>query len=229
MPQVTIDSSEKINSLFTSISKNIAKPDDVWAGQMKSMEDSFNKFQLTNEQVGEILSQVHIASGQYITDIAMRAAMEANKLAIEQPEREQRILLLREQVEVAKQEAAIAKEKLGIMRIDLQIKGQELEVAKEELKIKKEGLVKIKAEVGLINEKVKTEKEMPNKVKGDIAYVKRQKDAYDDNLIVKTAEFQSSIASYAVNAGSNKTAGDVIKNFNITLAELKRRSNYDRQ
>lgn len=50
----------------------------------------------------------------------------------------------------------------------------------------------------------------------------RQIQGYDDNLMVKMAEFQSGLASFAVNSGSD-TAQDTIDRLNLLLIEIEKR------
>ena len=55
--------------------------------------------------------------------------------------------------------------------------------------------------------------------------VKRQKEGYGDNMLVKAGEFEGGLASFAINsAPDNSTTGGIINNFNGTIGQIKGRA-----
>ena len=82
---------------------------------------------------------------------------------------------------------------------------------------------KLDKEIELIGKQIIRETNQANLILAQKALIERQEDGYDDNLIVKSAEFEGGLASFAVNANSD-TAQAAIDKFVATIAQLKLRA-----
>ncbi len=227
---------DNIDQVFRGYLKDISNgmidEQSSYDKQLKNIDEQFLRYGLTNEQMATLLSEINGKATQYITQYANASALELVRLQINQPLLEAEILLKEKELEL-KDKDLLIKDK------ELAIKEQELALAEKELEIKEKELVKIDAEVILITNQAATELQKARLIQAQTmteAYqqslievqtrlVNRQVDGYGDNLLVKAAEFQGGLASFAVNSGSD-TANSAIANFNQSVAMLITRSNY---
>ena len=84
-------------------------------------------------------------------------------------------------------------------------------------------ILKINAEIALVEAQTAQAVKPGQLIDAQPALIERQSDGYDDNLIVKAAEFEGGLASFAVNADS-LSAQDAIDKFNATILQIKARA-----
>ncbi len=157
-------------------------------------------------------------------------------LAQEQLKLDAEILLIEAQIaklelENGLIEAQISKMGKEELLIDQQISKMDKEedlIDQQIVKMNDEILL-LKAEVEKMEEQISLIKAQTEQAQNQAALIIKQGDlidrqevGYDDNLIVKSAEYEGGLASFAVNAGSDDAQG-AIDNFVATIAQLKAR------
>jgi len=104
------------------------------------------------------------------------------------------------------------------------IDGQQKEEINEKNKAKIDAeILNIDEKTILIKKQQNTEDAQTLLVNKQTALVQRQERGYGDNMLIKAAEFEGSLASFAVNAGSD-SAQDTIEKFNTTVSSVKGRA-----
>jgi len=166
------------------------------------IEQLMQEYGFTNVEKSEILARMTETSTNFINQYATSGAMELIK--------EEKSTEL-----IQSQKDKIAAE---IRLIEAQVKLTECQV---ETCIEKRKLIPI--EIEKIEAEVDDIKARQILTKAQIELIKRQTQNYDDNLLVKSAEFQGGLASYSVNAAA-KNSQDAINAFLTTIAEVKGRS-----
>jgi len=222
-----------------NISNKMIDENSSFAKQLKDIETQKIKFGLTNEQYAQALTQIHIEATKTITQFANNSAMELLKIEVNQPlldaelalkekdleVKDKDLELKNKELELKDKELEIKDKELEMISKELEIKDQELLIAKEKLKLMEEQIIEIQAKVGLIEAQILTELRQQEMTTAQIALVNRQVDGYADNLLIKAAEFEGSLASFAVNsAPTNSTTNAAIAAFRKTITEIKSRT-----
>ncbi len=232
---------ETIEETFLKYRKDISgkmtDENSVVQSQINTMERQFREFGLTKEQLTKIIAEISVTAIKYIDSDANRTAIALLEIEQKAPLIEAQIKLAETQAEIALQELEIKKQELlikekelelkdkelALMDKELQLKDKELLMMAEEIKLKQQQVKESAAKVKLIEAQVVTEGKQQGMITAQTALVARQTRGYGDNLLIKAAEFQGGLASFAVNAGSD-TAGTAIKNFSDTISQIKQRA-----
>lgn len=212
------------------ISAKMVSEDSVFTAQMEEIVNRKLEFGLTNEQFAEVSSKVHTAATQFITQYANSSALELVKLDIQQPLLDAQIAIAEKDLELKDKELEIKDKDLELKDKDLELKDKELELADKEIAIKEEELqlmyqkiAESEQKILLMQQQTITETKQQGMILAQTGLVTRQTVGYDDNLYVKAGEFQGSLASFAVNAGSDD-AQSSINNFLTTISQIKARA-----
>lgn len=158
----------------------------------------------------------------------------------------QDILIKAEDIKIKQAELKIKEKDLLIKDKELEISEKkielmtaQIEVAREEIKIKQQELILVRAKAALANAQAATEtyhgpllsaqaateRERAGLTRAQEALTTRQKAGYGDNMLVKAAEFEGGLASFAVNASpTNPTTGAAIQAFRGTINSVKSRA-----
>lgn len=215
---------------LNSISAEMVDTESVFASQLKQIEEQKLKFGLTNEQYAEAITKIHVAASQFITQYANSSAMELVKLELNQPLLEAEIALKEKDLELKEKDLELKDKDLELKDKELDIKEQELLILQKELEIKEEELKLMYAKIDEIDQKILlmkqqviTETKQQTFIIAQTGLVNRQTTGYSDNLYVKAGEFQGSLASFAVNSGSD-SAQSAINEFLTTIQQIKARA-----
>ena len=205
----------------------------------KTIEQQFDRFALTNEQIAPIVSEVYLTSIKSTNQQIISGALELIKLEKDNELKDAQIAL-------AKIDLKIKGKELEIKTVELEIKYAELEAKKLEVDLTKEKINETKAKTCLITEQCASERakqvdlaqsaalkgkqalsEIQNTklIAAQSGLVRRQEAGYGDNMLVKAAEFEGGLASFAINsAPENPSTSEIIAKFNSTISSLKGRS-----
>jgi len=215
---------------ITKISKKLIEKDSAFDVQLKKLEEYKLTFGLTNAEFAEMASKIHVTATEFLTKYATSSAMELLKLELNQPLLDAQISLAQKELELKDKDLTLKDKDIALKELELAIKAEELEIKKQELEIAKEKLKLIeqqvlesKAKVELIEAQVITEGKQQSMIVAQTTLVNRQTDGYGDNMLVKAAEFQGGLASFAVNSDSD-SAQAAISAFNITIDQMKSRA-----
>ena len=217
-------------SYLEQISKKMISETSSYSTQIKKIEDQLIRFGLTNEQFAVAITEVNKAATQFITQYANSSAIELIRLETQQPLLDAQIELANKDLEIKDKEIAIKEKDLELKDKELELKDKEIEIATKELELKQadvalkeQQILESQAKVQLIQAQTQTEVTQRGLIQAQTALIDRQVQGYDDNLLVKAAEFEGSLASFAVNAGST-SAQSAINNFNSTISQIKARA-----
>ncbi len=220
-----------------SIENSMLDDDSVYKKENDRLEESLLNFGLTNQEIAKVVSESTLNNIKVFT-----AATASTTMDLLRTEKDNE--LKDKQIEMADIELLIKEEELKIKKLDVELKHKELEIAIQALALKKNEVISESAKAKLINEQVDTEKakqkdleasatlkgkqtlsEVQNSrlIENQAGLVNRQIVGYGDNLIVKAAEYEGGLASFAVNAGSDD-AQAAINNFMLTIGQLKARA-----
>ena len=184
------------------IEKTMTSPDSVLEKQKDFIQTLFKKYGFDNQTKSKLLAEITGASIQYVNQFASAGAIELIKMD------KQNDLI---DIQIKEVEAKI---KL----IDAQTAQTECET-----KITCRKLAMMDKEEDLLNAKIADVKKMVEQKTAQIAMLKRQEQNYNDNLLIKVAEFESGVASYAINA-ANKDSDKIFQQFSATVGDIKARS-----
>ena len=184
----------KFNTYYTSFETNMTKAGSAYADALASIEQQFTEYGIPIEERAKYLVQAQLTALQTITTSAVQAT-----LGIIQEEK--------------KQDA-----------IDSQIEVDTSQIALNT----KQGL-KLDKDTSLVTEQINTQTQATTKTQNEALKVVqetlkvvRDKQGYDDQMIMKTTEQQANLASFAVNANST-TAQSAINNLKcLMLKQLSR-------
>lgn len=184
----------KFNTYYTSFETNMTKAGSAYADALASIEQQFTEYGIPIEERAKYLVQAQLTALQTITTSAVQAT-----LGIIQEEK--------------KQDA-----------IDSQIAVDTSQIALNT----KQGL-KLDKDTSLVTEQINTQTQATTKTQNEALKVVqetlkvvRDKQGYDDQMIMKTTEQQANLASFAVNANST-TAQSAINNLKcLMLKQLSR-------
>ncbi len=205
--------------------------------QAQRIDDQFLRFGLTNEQMAKILSEMHVATSEFATKNANMAALDLIKIEKDSEYKDAQIEILNAELELKEKDLELKDKELELKEADLLLKEKDLELKEQEL-------LKMNAEIDLMEAKIITESKQQLNIVADTALktkkaatetnqtllvasqkllVDRQIQGYADNLLVKAAEYQGGLASFAVNSGSD-TANEAISDFQTTINQIKLRA-----
>jgi len=199
MVVTTID--EYVKNL-KAIETTMTEKGSILEKQKDYVQELFKKYGFDNATKSQLLAEITGASIQYVNQFASAGAIELIKTD------KQNDLI---DIQVKEVEAKI---KL----IDAQTAQTECET-----KITCRKLAMMDKEEDLLDAKIADVRKMVEQKTGQIAMLKRQEQNYNDNLLIKVAEFESGVASYAINA-ANKDAEKIFKAFSATVGDIKARS-----
>ncbi len=220
-----------------SIENSMLDDDSVYKKENDRLEESLLNFGLTNQEIAKVVSESTLNNIKVFTTATANTTMDLLRTEKDNE-------LKDKQIETADIELLIKEEELKIKKLDVELKHKELEIAIQALALKKNEVISEKAKADLLNEQVDTEKakqkdleasatlkgkqtlsEVQNStlIRNQAGLVNRQIIGYGDNLIVKAAEYEGGLASFAVNAGSDD-AQAAINNFMLTIGQLKARA-----
>ena len=185
-----------------AIETTMTEKGSILEKQKDYVQELFKKYGFDNATKSQLLAEITGASIQYVNQFASAGAIELIKTD------KQNDLI---DIQVKEVEAKI---KL----IDAQTAQTECET-----KITCRKLAMMDKEEDLLDAKIADVRKMVEQKTGQIAMLKRQEQNYNDNLLIKVAEFESGVASYAINA-ANKDAEKIFKAFSATVGDIKARS-----
>jgi len=201
------------------------------------LEDQFRRFGFTNEQMAQILAQVYTTSIEATNANASRSALELISIENQKDVTDKQAELIDKdiqlkdvQIQLAEADLLLKKCQVKICETDYQIKQIDFDIRNHDAYIRsvqrditdQELLLKECQVAGCELDNQLKEKQLSIGDK-DLALkdaelglsieqknlVQRQIRGYDDNMLIKIAEFQGGLASFAVNANSD-TAQDTI-------------------
>jgi len=185
-----------------AIEATMTEQGSILEKQKDYLQELFKKYGFDNATKSQLLAEITGASIQYVNQFASAGAIELiktdkqnNLIDIQVKEVEAKIRLIDAQTAQTECETKITCRKLAMMD-------------KEE---------------DLLDAKIADVRKMVEQKTGQIAMLKRQEQNYNDNLLIKVAEFESGVASYAINA-ANKDAEKIFKAFSATVGDIKARS-----
>jgi len=99
---------------------------------------------------------------------------------------------------------------------------KEIELKDKDIQLKDKQIELEAKKVELVDKQIATETYQRELLEAQKHLVDRQTQGYDDNLLVKAAEFQGGLASFAVNsAPENPSTGKAIENFTCLISKLE--------
>ena len=228
---------EKFVQYLGDISNKLIDDQSSFTKQLTRIEKQFESFGLTNEQFSQIISKVNGTATQYITQYASGSSLELLKLEQQQPlinaqialaekdlELKEKDLLLKDKdLELKNKDLELKSKELQIKEKQLQIMAQELAIKTKQLELMAQQIAESKAKEDLTRAQVLSENKQAAMIVAQTALVTRQTYGYGDNLLIKSAEFEGSLASFAVNADSD-TKQDAINKFVATVTQIKQRA-----
>jgi len=185
-----------------AIETTMTEQGSILEKQKAYVQELFKKYGFDNATKSQLLAEITGASIQYVNQFASAGAIELIKTD------KQNDLI---DIQVKEVEAKIR-------LIDAQTAQTECET-----KITCRKLAMMDKEEDLLDAKIADVRKMVEQKTGQIAMLKRQEQNYNDNLLIKVAEFESGVASYAINA-ANKDAEKIFKAFSATVGDIKARS-----
>lgn len=184
----------KFNTYYTSFETNMTKAGSAYADALASIEQQFIEYGIPVEERAKYLVQAQLTALQTITTSAVQAT-----LGIIQEEK--------------KQDA-----------IDSQIAVDTSQIALNT----KQGL-KLDKDTSLVTEQINTQTQATAKTQNEALKVVqetlkvvRDKQGYDDQMIMKTTEQQANLAAFAVNANSATAQGAIDNLKCLMLKQLSR-------
>jgi len=204
----------KLAITYSEAEKAILQNGLVFEQAKAGLAEQLAGFGLTNEKAGEIISQFYLS----LTGTTIAAAIE---LAFKYREDARQELLVKSELETKNIELELRKRELAIKEKELEYAERKLvaetKAIEWEAKIQEQKLLLEKQKLDLEKAKILV-------TKAQEALIARQTTGYDDQLLIKVAEFESGVASNAVNsAPDNASTQDTITKFNTTVDTLKER------
>jgi len=185
-----------------SITEQMTGPKSFYEAQMAEVQQLFLDYGFTNIEKSEIMARMVESSTNYINQYATSGAMELLKIEREDEKLAIEIKLIEAQIKLTEAQTKVAT-----------CQAETCELKKTLIPLEED---KISREILDIEERTRLSVAQQ-------ALLKRQTKNYDDNLLVKSAEFQGGLASYSVNAAS-KNAQNAINEFLTTIGEIKART-----
>lgn len=184
----------KFNAYYTSFETNMTKAGSAYADALASIEQQFAEYGIPVEERAKYLVQAQLTALQTITTSAVQATLGVIE-------------------EEKKQDATDSQIAVDTSQIELNTK---------------QGL-KLDKDTSLVTEQINTQTQATTKTQNEALKVVqetlkvvRDKQGYDDQMIMKTTEQQANLASFAVNANST-TAQSAINNLKcLMLKQLSR-------
>ena len=185
-----------------AIETTMTDKDSVLEKQKAFVQELFKKYGFDNATKSQLLAEITGASINYINQYASAGAIELIKM-------DKQNLLVDVQIEEVKARTELIKAQTKQAECETKVTCRKLELLDQEEKI-------------LIQKVLSAQKDVEVKT-AQIALATRQEQNYNDNLLIKAAEFESGVASYAINA-ANKDAAKIFQQFSGTVALIKGRS-----
>lgn len=148
---------------------------------------------------------------------------ELNKMYAEIKLIDAKVLTETKNLDLIDQEILVKKQQVLLAQQDVLVKKKDVELKTQEILLKAQQVKESQAKECLIRSQCVTEGKQQGMITAQTGLVNRQTAGYGDNMLVKAAEFQGGLASFAVNSGSD-TAGSAITAFQTTINQMKTRS-----
>ncbi len=179
---------------FNDISTELTSASSNFQKQIDLAELQFQRFGLTNEQISTFMVEVNKEAIKTFAAYASSSSIELIKI----------------------EEASDLADK------EIELKEKQIELADKELALKDKEMDLTDKKIELITAQIKTEAGQEALLESQKDLVDRQIQGYDDNLLVKAAEFQGGLASFAINsAPENPTTAIAINNFTCLIEKLE--------
>jgi len=222
----------------------------IYRYQQDHIERAFVQFGLTKQEYAKAATEIAIQSTIGLNQIATSTALEMVKMTDERPVRwnnmymqQQDIVMKHYQIAADKYKEATARD--AWFKLNHEARQAEIQTHREYLVTEKmeadialvySQIAKNAKDAELINSRIALTEQQTEESKENVKtnasktelttaqklLVDRQTTGYSDNLLVKAAEFQSNLASFASSSGSSSAQGAII-NFNQTVSEIKGR------
>jgi hypothetical protein len=230
---------EKFLKYLGDISNKMIDETSSFSKQIKQIEQQKISFGLTNETFAKAITEINMEATKVITNMANSSAMELLKIEVNQPLLDAEIKLKEKDLELKEKDLELKDKDLILKDKELELKTKELELADKEIAIKEQELLlkteelklmyqkieESKAKIRLMDAQIITEGKQQGMITSQTALVNRQTAGYADNLLIKAAEYEGSLASFAVNsAPTNSTTNAAIAAFRTTIGQIKARS-----
>jgi len=226
----------KFNTYYTSFETNMTKAGSAYADALASIEQQFTDYGIPIEERAKYIVEAQLTALQTITASAVQATLgiiaeEKKQDAIDSQilnDTSQRAVDTSKIALDSKQGLMIDKQTLKIVEDILLVTEQTTTQKQVTVKTTNEAL-KIVEDTLLVTEQINTQTQVTAKtlnealkVIQETLKVIRDKQGYDDQMIMKTTEQQANLASFAVNANST-TAQAAIDNLKcLMLKQLSR-------
>ena len=227
----------KFNTYYTSFETNMTKAGSAYADALASIEQQFIEYGIPVEERAKYLVQAQLTALQTITTSAVQATLGV----IEEEKKQDAIdsQILNDTSQRAESTARITRDNAKSVS-DIAVDTSQIAVNTSRIAIDtafntsqialntKQGL-KLDKDTLLVAEQINTQTQATTKMSNEALKVVqetlkviRDKQGYDDQMIMKTTEQQANLAAFAVNANST-TAQSAINNLKcLMLKQLSR-------
>jgi len=125
--------------------------------------------------------------------------------------------------DLTEQQVLVAVQDVLVRKQDVLLKQAQVSLTNQDILNKQQNVLESIAKESLIRSQCITEGKQQSMIIAQTGLVDRQTAGYGDNMLVKAAEFQGGLASFAVNSDSDSAQG-AITEFNTTIKQMKSRA-----